>query len=726
MSLLPRLRKIGTMTPREVACRARYRMFLWRERRRHARHELGGISRLAAALTPALKGRGWEQRLLEARATSDQRFFPSVHERDTMRQILASKYADEVADMRRQAAAARSHCFTFFGHQFQYDTGIDWHADPVSRRRWPQAYHADVPASGGDRGFGDVKFVWEINRHQFFIDLAKMAFLEASEQDAAELHALHRSWIAAAPYGTGVPWACALEPAFRVFSWLWSYYLLRGAGLMDVGDHLRWLAGFHDHGHFLVRHLERWSSPYNHLAGEASALYQLGVLFPEFEESSTWRTVGRAVLERGLPQQFHADGGSVEQSMFYHHATVGFYLLAALLGRLNGEDLAPEVWRAIERGLEFSLHMQWPDGSTLAIGGGDDGKPIRMQHLPLWDFRYYLAVGAVLFRRADFKYAAGRFWEDALWLLGPAGFEAFQSMPSAPPETRRAFRESGYAVVRSGWSEEADFICFDCGPQAAGLRRDGVASAAHGHADCLSVVVALGGRRVLVDPGFYCYNCPDGWEVHFRKTAVHNTVALDGRDQARHVSKMAWSHAYNASWDVLALEGTIPHAAGHHDGFARAPRARVHRRHVWVPGHGRVVVLDVLDGSAPCEVLVNFQFAPGELRQLGPRLVRFDDRFDLGWSSQWPCLARIDAGGPLPDGGWIAESLGVKRPAPRLRVLGEAGTTPRFFAWVLVDTRRVADGAAHLLALDQALADVGASGGGPVDRITGLFAQWLP
>jgi hypothetical protein len=60
-----------------------------------------------------------------------------------------------------------------------------------------------------------------------------------------------------------------------------------------------------------------------------------------------------------------------------------------------------------------------PDGRTPEIGGADDGKPIRMEHLPFWDFRPYLAIGAVLFERADFKRLAGRFHEDALWLLGP-------------------------------------------------------------------------------------------------------------------------------------------------------------------------------------------------------------------------------------------------------------------------------------------------------------------
>jgi hypothetical protein len=55
------------------------------------------------------------------------------------------------------------------------------------------------------------------------------------------------------------------------------------------------------------------------------------------------------VLETRLGEQFYEDGGSVEQSTFYHHATLGFYVLADLLARENGDTTAPAIRAAIER-----------------------------------------------------------------------------------------------------------------------------------------------------------------------------------------------------------------------------------------------------------------------------------------------------------------------------------------------------------------------------------------
>ncbi len=188
---------------------------------------------------------------------------------------------------------------------------------------------------------------------------------------------------------------------------------------LDDDFHIEWLASLLDHGRFIEKHFEHYSSPYNHLIGEAAALYMLGAYLPEFDEAPRWRASAKAVLASRLGEQFYADGGSVEQSTFYHHATVGYYLLAGLTSKVVGEELPREIWSAIERGLDFSLALMLPDGFTPRIGGADDGKPIRMQHLPFWDFRPYLSIGAVVFGRADFKAVAGRFHEDALGCSAP-------------------------------------------------------------------------------------------------------------------------------------------------------------------------------------------------------------------------------------------------------------------------------------------------------------------
>jgi len=649
-----RLRKLRAMSPAEIASRASYAAFLALERR-----SLG-----SAPSSP--KPAGWQ------RVISDRRrppFFPSLQNPDRMRQLFAAggPYAGSADRARRAAEAARQHTFGFFGQEFSYGPEIDWHADPVTRRGWPKIFHRDVPIHTGSGAIGDVKYVWELNRHQFLIDLGKTFWLFGDRDAASALYRIVRSWIGANPYGRGVNWSCALEPAFRVWSWLWAYSFCLEDQSLDDETRALWLGSFCDHGRFLHRHLEYYASPYNHLAGEAAALYALGLLFPEMPGAARWRRRGRGVLLRRLDSQFHVDGGTVEQSTFYHHATLGFYILAASLADTYGEPFPARVHASIEKAIEFSMCLIQPDGHIPSIGGADDGKCIRLEHLPFWDFRPFQAFGAVRYGRSDFRFAAGEFFEDALWLLGPAGRDRFLELPPAEPARSAALPASGYYIVRSGWHRDADYLCFDCGPQAAGLRRDDVPSAAHGHADCLSAILWLRGRPVLVDPGFHCYNGDPAWEVHFRRTRAHNTAQIDGLDQSRHVHKMAWSRVFAPRPEAFVPGERGGAAAGSHDGYSRI--GVTHRRAVWLHETGICIICDQFTGTGSHDIEINYQFAPG-VAALGDATAVLYEHAELAWTGTTALTSELRCGGAEPHQGWIAPSLGRRVAAPRLTLKG--------------------------------------------------------
>jgi hypothetical protein len=67
-------------------------------------------------------------------------------------------------------------------------------------------------------------------------------------------------------------------------------------------------------------------------------------------------------------------------------------------------------------------------------------------------------------------------------------------------------------------------LFIDAGPQ-------GALTGGHGHADALSIQLIVNGRPTLIDPGTFCYVCPE--RDRFRGTAAHNTLQVDGRDQSQ-------------------------------------------------------------------------------------------------------------------------------------------------------------------------------------------------
>ena len=180
-------------------------------------------------------------------------------------------------------------------------------------------------------------------------------------------------------------------------------------------------------------------------------------------------------------------------------------------------------------------------------------------------------------------------------------------------QTSAAASASGYYVLaqRTG-RPTATIVCFDCGEQAAGhaTRRTSPIRCTVTPTVC-RLVAWLGGRRVLVDSGLFAYNCGGVWEAHFRETAAHNTATVDGRDQARHLGKMAWSNSYRAlpeDWhvgDVAGLGGS-DRTTG-----TLAVRRRPHRRTVWLRhGLSSSPSSTSSSGQGNHEFGVNWQFAP--------------------------------------------------------------------------------------------------------------------
>ena len=212
---------------------------------------------------------------------------------------------------------------------------------------------------------------------------------------------LVRSWIAGNPYATGVNWSCALEPAFRVFSWLWAYHL--AVDDLDERFHLEWLRGFYDHGRFIERHLELYSSPYNHLIAEAAALYMLGDVLSRVPRRRTLadhgaRAPGRSA-RRNSSTPMAARWSSPRSTTTRRSASICWPRCSPVPPATTSRRVCG---RAIERGLDFSMlavaarrhdavdrrSRRWqadPDGASALLGlssvSGDGRRAVQPRRL---------------------------------------------------------------------------------------------------------------------------------------------------------------------------------------------------------------------------------------------------------------------------------------------------------------------------------------------------------
>jgi hypothetical protein len=404
------------------------------------------------------------------------------------------------------------------GCEIEAGGAVRWRRDYLSGIETGLSYFRRIPYLDASRS-GDHKIIWELNRHQHLVLLAQAYALDADPEFPREIVRQLDDWIDNNPFQRGINWASALEVAFRSLSWCWIFHLTGVA--MDVGFRTKLLNALYRHGLYLQQNLSVYFSPNTHLLGEAVALHALGCLFPQFPRARLWASEGARVVTEQLDRQVHADGSHFEQSTYYHVYALDMFLFHFVLAGNYAQAHGP-----LERMAAYLAAVVAPDGTLPLIGDDDGGRFFYPYGDQLRFGLATLATCGVVFNRAEWIHSEEVIAEQAAWWIGPRAFEqrpGFSQRPGAA-----LFPDAGVLTLRTPDSH----LIFDSG----GF---GPWSAGHSHSDTLSIVLSCGSERTLIDPGTYSY-CDPVWRDHFRGSAAHNTIRVDGLNQAIPIPPFAW------------------------------------------------------------------------------------------------------------------------------------------------------------------------------------------
>jgi len=607
------------------------------------------------------------KRYLLERASS--RFYPSIHDADETVRLVIEEFPEWIDRTIDEAGRLSEHRLNILGHNdVELDGDIEWHSDPVSGFKWDRKYWADYRLV--DRPRADAKIIHELNRHQHLPRLAKAFFLTGDEPYAREAVTQMESWIDQNPKWEGINWQSSLEMAIRSTSWLWTiFFLLRSQSLGEASLRRICNSLFAQLDH-VYRYPSVYTSPNTHLIGEATALFIAGSLFREFPRAEAWRQFATATLVNEMDRQISDEAVYGEASSYYHCYAADFYLEVLALARSNRIPLPEWMWTRLEQMLEFVMHISRPDGSIPLIGDDDGGRALALSAEDYRWFRDGLSSGAALFGRADFKYQAGAFTEESLWLLGSGAWHIFRTLPpQASPELGRSYMDCGYFIQRSGWGGQDTHIVFDCG----GL---GKPTHAHAHADALSLTLFSQGRDILIDPATCVYNAANEWRNYFRSTRAHNTVVVDNDSQSQPGASFSWKREASVRLRETFRLADIEYVDGEHDGYTALKNPITHRRRlVYVRPH-YWIVLDELRGVGTHDFEFLYHFAADtELMIVGDEPKGdVDCRARVGEAGLQLFMYGSDAiqaeaicGQTRPIQGWASGRYGERHPSPVLR-----------------------------------------------------------
>ncbi len=567
-----------------------------------------------------------------------------------------------------------------------------WNRDPRTGIVAPTSFGSSIDYRDPAR-VGDIKYLWELNRHQELVTVAQAYALTRSERFAQALRVLLESWFEQCPYPCGVQWTSSLELAVRLVNWAAVWHLIGGdgselfAGTSGQAFRTAWLQSIYRHQRFIAARRSLHSSANNHLIGEMLGLYVAAVTWPLWPRARRWQALAKRRIEHEALRQTYADGVNREQAIFYHHTVAWILLVASRFAHACRDDFSSALPRCLEAMLDFVVALMDVSGRLPMIGDADDAVWMGFTRDTEDPLQVLLACGAVLFGRVDFAARVARFPTGARWLLGDDAATQFERLKPARAgrastsavfalPARRVFPEGGYYVLGADLGRPGEVrITADAGPLGY------LSLAAHGHADALSFTLGVDGEELLIDPGTYVYFLQPRWRAYFRGTAAHNTVRVDGRDQSEPGGTFLWTrHAETRVLDWDSDEGN-DRLLAEHNGYERLKDPLRHRREMVYDREQRsLTIIDsficlsahALEWHWHCaeHAVVSLDGAAVDVRGARARI-----RIAMPDCGLLPEVICGDESAPL---GWVSRRFDERRPCSVARFRGEIRGSTRF------------------------------------------------
>ena len=542
---------------------------------------------------------------------------------------------------------------------------VRWHLDLSTGREFPKSFAHKIDIRSDK--YGSAKHVWEVNRMQFMLHIA-MLYKNSGNGKYLDLFRYHlTSWKNDNPYMVGVNWYSNIEVNLRLICWYFCWQVLDVDGVCaDIAkeptfkEFVRdvWRPLIYEHAEYSYNHPSLCSSANNHLISEYAGLFVAACGW-DIPNRKAQLEYAKAGLEREILTQNTAEGVNREEAAEYIQFIDDFFLIAAVVGRRAGVEFSEAYNKRLHSMADYMNAMLDCNCNYPMYGDGDDGFVLRPDSGGHFNnFKSLLSSFAVYFDDASFK-RAGVMWDEKNELLfGYEGRKKFLMLPTVNTgfltDGNRFFPESGHFIFRraegiAGSGLRETYLHFDAAPLGF------LSIAAHAHADALSFILHVDGFPVVVDPGTFTYHTQKDLRAYFVSTIAHNTVCVNGKNQANQAGPTMWLNHYKAK--VVSCDEKSGEVVATHNGYASDGVSHL-RKIQFNRDKNEFMIVDTLRCEKVATVEIPFHLHPETTVRLDGRMVALDvpgaRRVMIELDEKLTYTVRDD--------GWYSEHFGEKVP----------------------------------------------------------------
>lgn len=429
------------------------------------------------------------------------------------------KYADDILKGRIQ----------IFDVFYVFEENINWHYSFLGDLYWELKGSDKINIYEDNEG-KDVKYVWELNRHQFLPYLGLAYYLTKDEKYTICFKNIILDWINKNPPLWGINWYSGLEISLRLISWIFSLYFFNQSKIINENSFFEKIfRSMVQHAYYLNFFYTRRS--FNHTLGELFGLFLFSEIFKQFPLIKKWRDKSYKRFFSQIFIQSREDGTSIEQSLNYHKFALEFFLLFYFI---NKKKINASYKYRLEKIFEFLLMTIKPNKTFPHIGDSDDSKVLILTSHKKVNYKDILIISSILLNGRSIDELIEKKTLISVLLLGTKAHRLNNSYLNKKTLKKIAyFPKGGYLIARNNWNVDSNYLFIN-------YSRFGPQMAPHSHSDIFNVIFSCKGKDIFIDSGTYSYN--KTWEKRkkFTSASSHNVLVINHMNQANLIDYFYW------------------------------------------------------------------------------------------------------------------------------------------------------------------------------------------